>query len=37
MHAESLRADRFADDLDNDATLRSRCEEGYAHHYHNVW
>lgn len=37
LSAESLRADRFTDDLENDTTLRSRCEERYAHHYHHVW
>ena len=33
----ALSADRFADDYHNDAELRSRCEQVYAHHYHDVY
>ena len=36
LPAASLKADRFGDDLGNDAILRSRCEEVYARHYHRV-
>jgi len=32
-----LSADRFGDDYATDQGLRARCEEIYAHHYHEVY
>jgi len=32
-----LSADRFGDDYVTDQSLRARCEEIYAHHYHEVY
>ena len=32
-----LSADRFGDDYATDASLRAKCEEIYAHHYHEVY
>jgi len=32
-----LSADRFGDDYATDQSLRARCEEIYAHHYHEVY
>ena len=32
-----LSADRFGNDFQDDATLRSQCEQVYAHHYHQVY
>ena len=31
-----LSADRFSDTYAQDASLRARCEEIYAHQYHDV-
>jgi 4-methylaminobutanoate oxidase (formaldehyde-forming) len=32
-----LSADRFGSDYSADALLRARCEEIYAHHYHEIY
>ena len=32
-----LSADRFGDEYATDRSLRARCEEIYAHHYHEVY
>jgi len=32
-----LAADRFGDDFVDQLELRARCEEVYAHHYHDVY
>jgi len=32
-----LSADRFGDDYAMDQSLRARCEEIYAHHYHEIY
>jgi 4-methylaminobutanoate oxidase (formaldehyde-forming) len=32
-----LSADRFGDEYGTDQSLRARCEEIYAHHYHEVY
>ena len=32
-----LSVDRFGDDFRADASLRARCENVYAHHYHDVY
>jgi sarcosine dehydrogenase len=32
-----LSADRFGDEFADDASLRARCEDVYAHHYHDVY
>lgn len=32
-----LSVERFGDEFVSDRTLRSRCEELYAHHYHDVY
>lgn len=37
LPAESLRIDRFGDEFSADTTLRSRCEEVYARHYHSEY
>ena len=34
---EILGANRFGDKFVDDVTLRARCEEIYAHHYHDVY
>ena len=34
---EILGADRFGDDFVDELELRARCEEVYAHHYHDVY
>ena len=34
---EVLSLDRFGDDFAIDAALRTRCEEVYAHHYHDIY
>ena len=36
LPASRLKADRFADDLNDEIRLRSRCEETYAHQYHEL-
>ena len=34
---EILGANRFGNEFVDDVTLRARCEEVYAHHYHDVY
>ena len=34
---DALDVDRFGEEYRQDAALRSRCEEVYAHHYHEVY
>jgi 4-methylaminobutanoate oxidase (formaldehyde-forming) len=37
LPVSALRIDRFSDEYAADAALRARCEEVYAHHYHDVY
>jgi 4-methylaminobutanoate oxidase (formaldehyde-forming) len=37
LPVSALRIDRFGDEYAADAALRARCEEVYAHHYHDVY
>ena len=34
---EGLTVDRFGDEFANDGELRERCQEIYAHHYHEIY
>ncbi len=37
IDSSALNADRFGDSFASDASLRAKCEDTYAHHYHQVY
>ena len=37
LRAVAFLCDALGDEFVDDVTLRARCEEVYAHHYHDVY